>query len=91
MEPKVIKLEEPLINEGQTVSEVTIYGLKAKHLRTVPAELFDGTAKNPAAFIPIVASVTGLPEAVVDEMSLVDLVDIIGVISDFMAVSQKTG
>ena len=90
MEVKLIQLRCPLDNNGVMVKEIAITGIKAKHFKNIPDGAFE-KIKNPAAFIPIVANVTGLPESVVDEMDIADLLEVIAAISDFLPGSPQTG
>ena len=92
MEPEIYTLKIPLtLKDGSIVSEITIVRPKVKDLRKLPEEVFNGEAKNPIVFLPMIASIVGIEESELEEMDVSDLIKISTKLSDFLADSRPTG
>jgi hypothetical protein len=96
-ETKVVKLKYPVqlqVNgTAQGYTEVTLRRIKGKDLKAIPETMFDpdSKAKNPTLFLPLIASMSGLPMAVLDEMDMEDIIALIEAASPFLSRSPETG
>ena len=66
-EPIVLTLKEPITFGSETLYELSLMPLKAKHLRGLPAEL------DMDALLILAGRLTGQPPKVIDELSMMDL------------------
>jgi hypothetical protein len=85
---KKYKLKKPvkIENDGKTttITNVTIKELKTKHLKLIPAELYNGTDLSPHKYIPVIAELTGLTEADIEEVNVVDYMSLVEIVSGLM-------
>ena len=81
--PRTVRLSQPIVWEGKTVTEVQVRRPKVKDLRAMER---DGT--NPASQIDqgvaMAALLTELPIAMIDEMDAVDFAAVSEVIAGFL-------
>lgn len=98
-EKKRIDLKYPIEvkkeNETKTYSYVEIGRMKNKHLKVLPKDFFSASKDGniPPAILPeLIASITGIPLEVADEMDLEDTMKISESLESFFGVAQtKTG
>ncbi|NQS89371.1 phage tail assembly protein [Patescibacteria group bacterium] len=94
---KIIKLKYPIPipKEGGgtvQVSELSLSRLKAKHLRVLPKDFMENEGGiNPVDIIPLLASMTDIPESSADELDMEDLMVIAEELTSFLGQSLKTG
>ena len=91
-----IDLAHPILMEGDGGSEIKIdhvvlRRVKAKDLKHMPDEIFEGVTMNPHKLIPLIASLTNFPEDTIEEIDIEDLLAIADRLMDFLAPSQTTG
>ncbi len=92
MENITITLKVPLkTREGAELTQITLAPPKVRDLRLVPDGVFTGEKNNPTAFVPMIASMTGVSEETLQEMDVRDLITVAGVVSDFLAQSPAIG
>ena len=97
MNEKIVKLKFsiPIPKEGggsMDVNELKIGRLKAKHLRALPNNFMERKGElEPAELIPLIASLTDIPEASADEIDLEDLTAFAENLESFLAASLRTG
>jgi hypothetical protein len=90
---KTVKLEEPIVFENNgiksSITELNIQKLKGKHLRFVPDEIFQGEViANPCKYFELIASLTGLDVAQVEELEFDDLQNVITAVGALMGESN---
>lgn len=78
-------LKVPVPWGSETVSELTIAPLKAKHMRGVPGEPKMGD------LLILVGHVTGQPQAFIDELDAADAMALCGLVGGFLSGGQGTG
>lgn len=79
------QLKVPVQWGSETVSELTVGALKAKHMRSVPAEPKMGD------LLILVGHVTGQPQAFIDELDAADAMALCGLVGGFLSGGQGTG
>ena len=86
--PKVVKLTEPLeieSKEGKAmIAEIRVMGLKAKHLKVIPATMLAGKETNPAKLFPLLCALTGLSPEVLGELCFADFQTVVAAVTDRM-------
>ena len=88
----LVKLKFPVVlNSGATLTEVKLRRPKAKDMRNVTEDVLSGNVRNPVAFLPLIASVTGVSEGDLEEMDVADIIDISAKLTDFLVSSLPTG
>jgi hypothetical protein len=89
--PVAVKLD----GGGDAVlSEVTVGKVRAKHFKFVPASLLDGKTTNPAKLFPLLAAVTGLTVATLEELELADFIAVVTAVTAQLGegvASDRTG
>lgn len=85
---KIIKLSEPVTVGSKTVTELRIRPLKAKHLRGIKFG-YDGIDSD--VMLDLVSKITGELPAVIDELSIEDLVALGEAVSDFLPLGALMG
>lgn len=88
----VIKLKVPLtLKDGTVLSEIEVRRPKVKDLRKLPEAVFTGEAKNPIVFLPMIASMSGVDEVVLEDMDVADLIAVSTRLTDFLVESRPIG
>lgn len=78
---KVVRLSEPITIGSKTVTELKVQKLKAKHLRGIKVG-YDGIDAD--TLLDLASKITGELPAVIDELSVEDLVALGAAIADFL-------
>lgn len=87
---KIINLQYPIEfekdGEKNTITEVKLGRLKAKHLKKLPKDFFNIDKGNisPDQVIPIISVISGIPLELVDELDITDLNTIAQEIASFL-------
>jgi len=86
--PKIVKtitLKHPFNVGSEQITEIKFRRPKGKDLRLLPPE--------PATsdILDLAARIGGVPPSTIDEMDAEDVMEIVGVVQDFLPNSQKTG
>jgi hypothetical protein len=90
-ENKRIKLEYPIPvkdADGKEImcSEISVPPrIKAKHIRKMPREIFEGKDITPDKVIDLIVVLTGLPDEAVEEIDFTDLANISEELGGFLA------
>lgn len=100
MDTKVINLKHAIPNpnlEEECITSLTLGRLKAKHLKLLPKEFFEGDEEgekklSPHEVIPLIAALANIPEDTAGEIDLIDdLTPIAEALGDFLQKSLETG
>lgn len=84
-DPVTLKLTEPVVFAGQTVTELVIQPMRPKHWRGLPR---DGS--NEEKEMALLSKLAGQPPGVIDEMCMADYMEAQRILMGFLA-SQGTG
>lgn len=85
MEPKTIKLTQPISFGSELISELTIRLPKAKDLRKLPSKPETGD------ILDLAGRLCGQPPSMIDELCIEDTTELLEVVGNFMAPGPKTG
>jgi hypothetical protein len=84
---KTVTLKYPLEYEKdgikQTISEIKIIRLKARHLKSLPSNMKE-RKEDATLLIPILSCMTAIPENVLEELDLVDFTTLAQEIQSFL-------
>lgn len=78
-------LKKPIQSGSETISKLVFVEPKAKHMRSMPP--------NPTVsdLLDLAGRLSGQPKHVIDELSIVDMNEVMAVISGFLDGSPQTG
>ena len=79
MEPVTIKLSEPIIANGETITEITLQQPRAKHMRSLPVG-----ALTMGSLLNIASEVSGVPPSSMDMLSGADAMSVVEEVGDFL-------
>jgi hypothetical protein len=82
-------LKHPITLGSETITEVTIGRVKAKHMRALPMKA--GAGQKLDATVDFIAKVLGEFTKVVDEMDAEDFTEISNIVGERMGSGQPTG
>jgi hypothetical protein len=85
MEPVILKLKYPFSVGSEEITELKVRAPKAKDIRKLPANPDTGDILN------LAGKLCGLPPSVIDELSMPDTSELLGVVGNFMQPGQETG
>lgn len=97
---KVINLKHAIPNpnlEEEWITSLTLGRLKAKHLKLLPKEFFEGDEEgekrlSPTVLVPLVAALANITEDQSGEIDLIDDLPVIGeALQDFLQKSLEIG
>jgi hypothetical protein len=80
---KIVRLTQPIVLDGKTITEVQVRRPKVKDLRAMEREN-NGTATQIDQGVAMAALLTELPVEIVDEMDAVDFAAVSEVIAGFL-------
>lgn len=85
MAPISFILTEPISFGSETIRELTLQPLKAKHLR--------GLSDKPgmSEMLDLVSKASGQPKPVIDELSASDALSLMEIVGGFLTSSRETG
>lgn len=100
-----IDLKEPVEFDGKTYESLTLHKFKAKHFKALPSKFWDMVSElqeedeNKSAngmklaidMMPLVAALSNVPEEVIDELSVSDLMKVSAELGPFLEGSLKIG
>ncbi len=77
----------------QSISEITLSRLKAKHLKLMPDSFFENEGKDikPHEIVPLIAGLANIPVESADDLDLEDLTEIGEKLNSFLSKSLLTG
>lgn len=85
MEPRILKLKDPIQFGSETIGELRIRVPKAKDIRGLPKDPDTGDILN------LAGRLCGQPPTVIDELSIHDVGELMEIVGNFMEPGQATG
>lgn len=86
MKSATVKLKYPIQFGSETITEITIPPIKAKHLRGLK---LDNMGMD--EILGLLGKVTSMPDSQIDELSVVDVMELGEVLTSFLEPSQEIG
>lgn len=84
-EPITVKLQEPITYGSKTITELTLRKPKARDFRPM------GSKQTMGELLDLAGRLSGQPNAVIDELSIVDMNEVLKLVGDFMPAGPETG